>query len=398
MSEQRARFLAGILAVSEAVGGPRAECLAVAEAAPAPADLDAILDRVTAQLEALPGAAEERGAGRSAAAARTTALATLLAHAAPALTKVKSGDFALGPDELCAMEAIVIADGSRPSFVLRGSRVAEDDPFIGEWEGPVIASRTAIERVAAAVGRIQPAGGNAGNYIGSGTLVDQDQRLVLTNFHVIDQARRLHRIAMHADGDRLIVDGHLEIDFAGETGVLRSRRFRIAEIRLPAGAGAVFGGVDAAVCRLQPQPLDADASLPDAVLLSASSEYATGEVASLAAIGFPGEPLMDKGDQVDWSFVVGELFGRRFGIKRLAPGRFRHGPGTHPLDLGRRAIGHDATTFGGASGALVVAWLDAGAPGFALHFGGETVESNYALSFAMAQAALAPLGVPFARR
>lgn len=402
MGEQRAKVLAGILAVSETAGGPRAECLSMAEGAVAPSDPNAILARVTAQLETSPGGSGNRGDGPSGAVAssdagepkRKEALSILLAHAEPALRKVKAGNFALSTDELCAMEAIIIADGSRPSFVLRGSRVAIDDPFVGDWEGPLVASRDAIEKVAAAVGRIQPAGGNASLYIGSGTLVDRAERLVLTNFHVVEQARKLHGIAMRKEGERLIVEGNLEIDFAGETGAIDTKRFRIAEIRLPEGAGAVFEGVDAAVCRLD--SLDDNIVLPGAVTpLSPSPEFATGEVTSLALIGFPGEPARDKGDKVDWNFVVGELFGRRFGIKRLAPGRFRHGLGTHPKDLGKRAIGHDATTFGGASGALVVAWLDGGAPGFALHFGGETVESNYALSFAKARAVLEPLGVPF---
>lgn len=402
MDEQRAKTFAGILALSEMVGGPRAECLSMAEGAAAPSALDTILDRVTMQLEMLAQGSEGGGAEPPATAEscgdkefkREKALGLLLTHAEPALQKVKSGNFALSSDELCAMEAIIIADGSRPSFVLRGSRVAMDDPFIGGWEGPLVASRDAIEKVAAAVGRIQPAGGNASYYIGSGTLIDRADRLVLTNYHVVDQARRLHGVAMREDGSRLIVEGNLEIDFAGETGAFDTKRFRIAEVRLPVGAGAVFSGVDAAVCRLE--PLDEGVILPDAVSpLSPSSEYATGEVTSLALIGFPGEPAKNKGDKVDWNFVVRELFRRRFGVKRLAPGRFRHGLGTHPEDIGKRAIGHDATTFGGASGALVVAWLDDGAPGFALHFGGETVESNYALSFAKARATLEPLGVPF---
>ena len=401
MTEQRAKALAGILATSEAAGGPRAECLTMAVGADVPGNPDAILDRVTRQLEALSGGSGNKGRAPPGIALsnadepkRRQALDLLLDHAEQALQKVSAGDFALDADQLCAMEAIIIADGSRPSFALQRSQVLSDDPFIGEWKGPLTVTRDAIRLIAGAVGRIQPAGGGASNYIGSGTLVDRGERLVLTNFHVIEQARKQNRIAMHEDGNRLVVEGDLEIDFAGESGLLDTKRFRIAEVRLPTGAGAVFAGVDAAVCRLE--PLDEGIELPEAVApLSAAGEYATGEVTSLALIGFPGEPLKDKGDKVDWNFVVGELFGKRFGIKRLSPGRFRHGLGSNPLDKGKRAIGHDATTFGGASGALVVAWLDEHAPGFALHFGGETVESNYALSFAKARAALEPLGVPF---
>ena len=402
MTEQRAKALARILAASEVTGGPRAESLSMAEGHGVPDDPNAILDRVTRQLEALSGGSGNQGPTPpdvldlpdADEPKRREALNLLLDHADQALQKIRVGNFALDTDQLCAMEAIVIADGSRPSFILQRSQVAPDDPFIGEWKGPLAVARDAIRTIASAVGRIQPADGNASNYIGSGTLVDREEGLVLTNFHVIEQARKVNRIAMRDDGDRLIVEDSLEIDFGGESGLLDTKRFRIAEVRLPAGAGAVFAGVDAAVCHLE--PLDPGVDLPGAVApLSAAGEYATGEVTSLALIGFPGEPPKDKGDKVDWNFVVGELFRKRFGVKRLSPGRFRDGLGTNPFDTGKRAIGHDATTFGGASGALVVAWLDEGAPGFALHFGGETVESNYALSFAKARAVLEPLGVPF---
>lgn len=285
MIEQQARVLAGILAASEVTGGPRAESLSMAEGEGVPNDPNAILDRATRQLDALSGGSGNKGPAPPGTLdpcdadepKRRKALGLLLGQAEQALQKVRVGDFALNADQLCAMEAIIIADGSRPSFVLQRSRVSVDDPFIGEWKGALTVARDAIETVASAVGRIQPAGGGASNYIGSGTLVDRDERLVLTNFHVIEQARKINRIAMRDDGGRLIVDGDLEIDFGGESGLLDTRRFKIVEVRLPAGAGAVFAGVDAAVCRLE--PLDAGIDLPGAVApLSSAGEYATGEV------------------------------------------------------------------------------------------------------------------------
>lgn len=420
--EVRLRRLASILAASERAGGPGPESLDDGEVG-VPGSTDAVLSRVSDHfsegeakvLESSPapisaaGGAGDGGGGNDSTEAgeagepnddeerakQAKALERLFHFGRSALGKVASGDFALNPDEGCAMEALIIADGSRPSFILRGGKYDRDDPFIGNWVGQLAAARNAIGGIAAAVGRIQPAGGDAKTYIGTGTLVDAVKGLVLTNYHVVVQARDKHHIAMHQDGDHLVVDGVLEIDFAGESGSFETRRFQIVEIRIPAGAGEVFQGIDAAVCRIV--PLDAGVDLPAAITpVSADPDYATGAASSLALIGFPGQPAMSPGDEVDWDWVIRTLFRNRFGIKRLAPGRFTHGLGFNLADkLAKRAIGHDATTFGGASGSLVVAWLDTDTPAFALHFAGETSETNYALSFARTRAALEPLGVPF---
>lgn len=419
--ETRLRKLAGILAASERAGGPGPESLDAAEDG-VPANAKAVIDRVSKRFGGaaaempcnVPAPAAAGGAGggdgtgdtpaasaagdppgKGDSAKRAAALERLFHFGRSALAKIGTENFGLTQDEGCAMEALVIADGSRPSFILRGGKYDRDDPFVGAWAGPLAAARNAIGGIAAAVGRIQPAGGDAKTYIGTGTLVNAVKGLVLTNYHVVVQARDKHHIAMHQDGDHFVVDGVLEIDFAGESGSFETRRFRIVEIRVPVGAGEVFQGIDAAVCRIV--PLDAGVTLPAAIApVSADPDYATGAASSLALIGFPGQPAMSMGDEVDWDWVIRTLFRNRFGIKRLAPGRFTHGLGFNPADkIAQRAIGHDATTFGGASGSLVVAWLDSGTPAFALHFAGETSESNYALSLARTRAALEPLGVPF---
>lgn len=411
-SEQRLREIAGILAGSEQAGGPGAEAVALGEPGDVPRSPEAILDRLDARVAAVPAAARlsADGSGRRAfiggagdgppgnvvPGSSAEALAALRKFGGSALAKVGNHNFALSRDEACAMEAIVVADGSRPSFIVRHGEADGTDPFIGTWGDELDQSRAAMARVAGAVGRIQPTGGNASVYIGSGTLIDRANRLVLTNFHVVDEAENRFGIGMQHAGNRLTVSGNLEIDFAAESGSLDERRFRISEIVLPQGFGRMFAGIDAAVCRIE--PIEAGDELPEAVLpLSADPDFLTGAILSLAVIGFPGPPAMDKGDKVDWDFVVGKLFRNRFGIKRLAPGRLLRGLGTHPDDtVAKRAIGHDATTFGGASGALLTSWLDPGAPAFALHLGGETTESNYALAFARARQALEAIGVPFA--
>lgn len=382
--------LARMLAVSERARESRVESLDVAEAATSsqatpdrPAD---ILEIVEANLPAPPEIDPADWA---------RARDLLMRHAGGALSKVATGDLALSPDEGIAMEAVIISDGTRPSFPLCRGEVAADDPFLGQWGGKLAAAETAgIATLAQAVGRIQPAFGHASNFFGTGSLIDRDRGLVLTNYHVVRQAQAAG-IATDPTPTGFRVRDGLEIDFLGEWCSPNTRRFRVVEVVVPPGAGEVFAGVDAAVLRIE--PLDADAELPRvAAGFTTNPDYITGARPSLALIGFPARPRF-LGEGVDWDFVLRTLFQDRFGVKRLAPGLFYRPLGSHPDDaVARRAIGHDATTFGGASGSLVAAWLDGNTPAFALHFGGSTSESNYALSFAAGgvRDVLAGIGVP----
>jgi serine protease len=327
------------------------------------------------------------------------ALTTLLEYGDSALRRLarppKHPDQGLDGDQLASLEAIVIADGSRPSFLLRDGRVPTDHPFLGDWRDAVTGHADALQVLAAAVGRIEPGQGHASQYIGTGTLIDRTAGLVLTNYHVLDEARERHGIAMEQSGTTVRVLGDLMIDFAGETTTLTSNRFRVVEARLPLGAGRKPGELDAAVLRIE--PLDSQSSIwpSQAARLSADPAYALGASRTLCTIGFPGAPqkISPPNAQVDWDFVVSTLFGNRFGFKRLAPGQFMAGPGSVPADTAKRVLTHDATTFGGTSGSLLFAWEDAGTPGFALHFSGKTGDSNQAVSLARAASELRDVDV-----
>ncbi|MBA4282080.1 MAG: hypothetical protein C0437_22265, partial [Ralstonia sp.] len=122
-------------------------------------------------------------------AAFQKAYATLLTHGESALKQLALGSASgrLSADHLGSLEAIVIADGSRPSFLLRnGGRFDPEHPFLATWKDDMLAFAPELRRLAGAVGRIQPANGNAANYFGTGTLIDRNKGLVLTNFHVVD--------------------------------------------------------------------------------------------------------------------------------------------------------------------------------------------------------------------
>jgi serine protease len=328
------------------------------------------------------------------------AVGMLLQYAEPALKKAlgPEPEILLDPDERGSIEALIIPDGSRPSFLLRGGQIAKDHPFLGIWKGDFEGFATDIAKLAACVGRIEPPNGGPALYSGTGTLVDRDKGLVLTNYHVVLHARDTFKVRFEVAGQVWKVLDDWLIDFDGETGSTRRNRWRIKEVRLPQGVGVAFKGIDAAVLRIE-QFDPAESVLPNqSIVLSGDADYATGAaVSSLITIGFPGPPDTSSAlnGKVDWSWVIGTLFNNRFGLKRVAPGLLRGGVGQSGIANGAHVLTHDATTFGGASGSLIHAWKDADNPAFALHFAGDTLTDNYAIGFNPVNSALHEAGLQF---
>lgn len=354
-------------------------------------------DTMLAQIDQIARAVPERERGDPQAFRQ--ALETLYLHGDRALRKLLVMD--RGPshdvdtDELGALEAIIVADGSRPSFLLDDGLPPASHPFYGIWEEQIRDARDQIRKTARAIGRIQPKGGHASNFLGTGSLVDRDQRFVLTNYHVLDDARSKLGIPMTRQDSTLTIHGGLEIDFVGEAGGLARNRFKVVEARLPAGFGRGFGFLDAALLRIE--PIDDESVLPEhPVTVDAMPAFAAGGVSSVYTIGFPGRPRSSEDNaSVDWAFVTATLFGNLFGFKRLAPGRFTQAMATDKRDTREWVFGHDATTFGGASGSPILA-SGAGKemPVFGLHFAGETKRANHAIAAARVAEALRAVGVP----
>jgi serine protease len=107
----------------------------------------------------------------------------MFAHGATALAKLP--DVGIGrpqrfsSHERMALEAIVIADDSRPSFLLENGYPPTSYPFMGIWESTINLLRTKIQRVALCVGRVQPTNGR---FIGTATVIDAAKDLALTNY------------------------------------------------------------------------------------------------------------------------------------------------------------------------------------------------------------------------
>ena len=86
--------------------------------------------------------------------------------------------------------------------------------------------------------------------------------------------------------------------------------------------------------------------------------FTQAQSTTICTVGFPGPPKREQGPkgEIDWNFVIRTLFGDLFGVKRLAPGRLLETFGAVEFDPLGIVFGHEATTFGGASGSAMIGW------------------------------------------
>ena len=301
-------------------------------------------------------------------------------------------DAPLPPDEVYALEAVVRADGTRPSLLVRNGTVDPRQPLAGAWTGQLTAAGDELTRAVAATGRIEPAHPSGSDFFGTCWVVDHRNGLVLTNRHVLQfMVERLgHAVARTTTGFR-VFDGAF-VDFAAESGSADECRYRVVEATPSQVNGTNFARLDAAVLRIEPLP-DGPQDVPDALTVSADPDGPLGRLASYCIVGYPAQPVYESGtvEGVDWAWVTRTLFGNVYGVKRLAPGMTHRPLGSLPRDKRRWVFGHDATTLGGNSGSPALAWTGSA---FGLHFAGRSIDTNCAHAVSAITTELRALGVP----
>src|SRR5262249_12421911 len=107
------------------------------------------------------------------------------ADASEALRVLRDGDedrIRETPGAIESLEAIVRADGSRPSFLIRNGQVDQSTSPVGAWAGTLDASAELLADAIRCVGRIDVPGSTQG-LEGTGFLIHED--LILTNRHVL---------------------------------------------------------------------------------------------------------------------------------------------------------------------------------------------------------------------
>ena len=300
------------------------------------------------------------------------------------------------PQDRRALEAVIRADGSRPSFLLRDGAVNPDHPLLGGWKDKVAATSDLVRERAKAIGAIDstdPA--KRRPYYGTGTLVRSEpagKLLVLTNLHVLLALREDlgHLFLPGAGPNNFRLRPGVVVDFSRESNRLNKPAFAVVEATAPGIDGPGFARLDLAVLRIEPT---AEQTLGEPVVVSSDLDVVQG-ARDFCIIGFPAAPDASAiGDtRVDWGWVTSTLFGHTFGVKRLAPGIKYRDLGSLPGDPRRWVFGHDATTLAGSSGSPVLDWTSGGGA-VGIHFAGQTLETNVAHAVATCVQQLRGLGI-----
>lgn len=366
--------------------GLRSESVALGE----PAHADDVLADVKATLERMPtDEVTDPEAFRR-------ALTTLLEQGEAPLRRLVAEPHKPPPrGDRMALEALIIADGSRPSFTLKDGRVNLSHPFAEPWRSELQAEPELLRRRALAVGSVDssdPAKG-AMPFFGTCWLADGQQGWAITNLHVLTMLRSwLPHLFLPAAAGSFRVRPGVFVDFTREKGQLDRASVPVVEAVAPGPQGPGFATLDLALLRLD----FAGAAMPEPIPVSLSLDAAMGDRPSLCTVGHPAEPDTEtrSDGRVDWSWVLRQIFGNTFNVKRLAPGRSRRKLGEAGDDPRKWVFGHDATTFGGASGSPVFDWLATDAAAVGLHFAGTTLDTNVAHALGQCREYLEKCGIP----
>jgi Trypsin-like peptidase domain len=303
----------------------------------------------------------------------------VLAGARSGLAKMYQGEstdnFTLG--EHVGLEAVILTNGERPSLFVRDGFIDLNAPDIGDWSQDLGHFQNEIRKVITSVGRIDvPV-----KPWFAGTCFVITEGLVLTNRHVLEEIATQDA----AGGWTLKWSNATSVNFVGEDGAAAASKFNVTGVAFagpdPINRSVDFAHLDMAILRVDPTSDTANA-FPKPVTFEIDVAQ-PGARRDMYVVGFPGQPKT-------WQFggtppvgqetthVISTVFNNKFGVKRLAPGSIKAGPGEVPNDGKSWICTHDASTLGGNSGSCVA---DLSGDGFrivALHFAGANRDQNWA--------------------
>lgn len=249
-----------------------------------------------------------------------------------AFDKITAAHTDFSQEEEIALEAVIHADGTRPSIEMRDDTIDPEHEKLKDWQVLTEWHRGKIERAAQSVGRIDL----LDSQMGSGFVVGEG--LVMTNLHV------LKRIAKQNPAGSGNWELHDNVTMVFQVGAGTPERFTFSHVvdvgQIPQGNDAMVDYHDyATLACVAP-------TLPKPLLLSNASKH-TLEDAKLFTIGFPES----RGSLS--RTILHEIFGTRMGVKRYAPGEVSVTAGGLQNPNLKASFSHDASTLGGSSGSLV---------------------------------------------
>jgi endonuclease G len=256
----------------------------------------------------------------------------------------------LPENEMFALEAIIIP-GERPVVdILDGTFAPPAAPFAELGTAPY---RGSIEAAIPSIGRIDVPDSLTLPYAGTGFIVGDG--LLMTNRHVAE----IFALGLGRE-DLIFRSGQrAAIDFRRETADQETDYLQIRR-----------------VCMIHPYwdmaLLEVEGLSPDRIPLTLGITPPEAMLAqTVAVIGYPAlDPRNDVGLQ-------NEIFGGRFNVKRMQPGRLQARAELRSYGKPVQTVTHDSSTLGGNSGSAVIDVATGKVVG--LHFAGIYLKENYAV-------------------
>lgn len=295
---------------------------------------------------------ESFGAGRSLEATLESVEGEQAEVAARAVSMLREGR-ELPDREMMAMEAIILP-GERPVIdIFNGVFDAPVEPF-GHFDNEPY--RSSIQAAIPSIGRIDVPTSVRIPYAGTGFVVGDG--LLLTNRHVAE----LFATGLGRTGLAFRSGYEAKIDFLREDRKDAADYFDIVDVLM------IHPYWDMAILRVEGLPEDRS----PLTLTVDPPETMLGR--DVAVVGYPAlDPRNDIALQ-------NEIFGGRFDVKRMQPGKLNERADLRSFGKTVETITHDSSTLGGNSGSAVVD-AETGKV-VALHFAGIYLKANYAVSTA----------------
>lgn len=313
----------------------------------------------------------------------------MIEKAGSALEKLatEGGAAPLSPAEDNGLEAVISADGSRPSLLVQDGFVDTADERVGDWHDELTMNEAAIRRAIASSGRLLVNGDTAENSV-FGTAWMITPGLAATAQHVVNGLfKRSGEQWFIQAGRTITLDFHVEAGRDPRPG----ERIGVKGVHWPSpDASKIKTDIDLKNLDIAILELDDEGPEAPPVLQVSTKLDQQTTTPQIHLVGHPARPWWQVPDTPDVApeeaqsmtkQVLDLVFGNGFGVKRWSPGVVLATPGVLDGDIHRRVMTHDSSTLGGNSGSAVFDLVNIVDRVLGVHYAGHFKAQNYAHPF-----------------